>query len=161
MFSRIKAGPDSQRCSMERWIIDPATRAIERITIDPTSQEFPRADERRLGQPYRYAYTMGMTGPFLGTGLFKHDLQAHTRQAHDFGPDRLPCEFVFVPAHSKAEEDEGWLVGFVIDARAGSTDLAILDARNVEAAPLASIRIPHIVPPGFHGNWLRNSQQSA
>jgi len=37
---------------------------------------------------------------------------------------------------------------------AGTTDLAILDARAFEAPPLARIRIPHIVPPGFHGNWI-------
>jgi carotenoid cleavage dioxygenase-like enzyme len=156
MFSRIKAGPDSQRSGLERWIIDPATRRVERITIDPTPQEFPRPDERRLGQPYRYAYTMAMTGWFLGSGLYKHDLQAGTRQTHDFGPQRHPCEFMFVPAHAEAEEDEGWLIGFVIDAREKATDLVILDARNFEAAPQASIRIPHIVPPGFHGNWLQN-----
>ena len=156
MFSRIKAGPDSQRSGLERWIIDPATRKVERITIDPTPQEFPRPDERRLGQPYRYAYTMAMTGWFLGSGLFKHDLEDGTRQSHDFGPHRHPCEFMFVPAHAQAEEDEGWLIGFVIDAKAQTTDLVILDARNFEGAPQASIRIPHIVPPGFHGNWLQD-----
>jgi 8'-apo-carotenoid 13,14-cleaving dioxygenase len=156
MFSRIKAGPDSQRCALERWILDPITRRVERITLDPTPQEFPRPDERRLGQPYRYAYTMAMTGWFLGSGLYKHDLQAGTRQTHDFGPGRHPCEFMFVPAHLEAGEDEGWLVGFVINAITKATDLVILDARNFGAAPRASIRIPHIVPPGFHGNWLQN-----
>ena len=40
--------------------------------------------------------------------------------------------------------------------RAEATDLVILDARNFEGAPQASIRIPHIVPPGFHGNWLQD-----
>jgi 8'-apo-carotenoid 13,14-cleaving dioxygenase len=156
MFSRIKAGPDSQRAGLERWIVNPATRNVERIVIDATPQEFPRPDERRLGQPYRYAYTMAMTGWFLGSGLYKHDLEKRTRQFHDFGPHRHPCEFMFVPAHPAAEEDEGWLFGFVIDAEEKTTDLVILDARNFEGAPQASIRIPHVVPPGFHGNWLQN-----
>lgn len=160
MFSRIKAGPDSLNCAVERWIIDPSSRRIERTTIDAVAQEFPRIDERRLGQPYRYAYTMAMTGPFLGAGLFKHDLQACARQAHDFGLGRMPCEFVFVPSHPASEEDEGWLVGLVIDTGARCTELVILDARNFEGAPQASIRIPHIVPPGFHGNWLRTSSLS-
>lgn len=156
MFSRIKAGPDSQRSGLERWTVNPAMRRVERTILDPTPQEFPRPDERRLGQPYRYAYTMAMTGWFLGSGLYKHDLQAGTRQTHDFGPQRHPCEFMFVPAHPEAQEDEGWLIGFVIDARARATELVILDARRFEAAPQASVRIPHIVPPGFHGNWLQN-----
>ena len=61
---------------------------------------------------------------------------------------------MFVPAHAEAGEDEGWLIGFVIDPVARTTDLTILDARNFEGAPQASIHIPHIVPPGFHGNWV-------
>lgn len=162
MFWKSRAGPDSQRTGLERWIIDPVTRNVERITIDPTPQEFPRSDERRLGQPYRYAYTMAMTGPFLGAGrLFKHDMEAGTRQVHDFGMDCHPCEFVFVPAYPEAEEDEGWLMGFVINARSKTTDLVILDARHFEAAPQASIVIPHIVPPGFHGNWLQRGRSLA
>ena len=154
MFSQSRAGPDSQRTGLERWTIDPVSRAVSRITLDPTPQEFPRPDERRLGQPYRYAYTMEMRGPFLGARLFKHDLEARTRQAHDFGPGRHPCEFVFLPAHADAAEDEGWLMGFVIDAAAETTDLVILNARDFEGIPRAAIHLPHRVPPGFHGNWL-------
>jgi carotenoid cleavage dioxygenase len=155
MFSRTRSGPDSQRTGLERWALSPATGTVDRKIIDPTPQEFPRADARRLGLPYRFAYTMAMTGPFLGTGLFKHDLQSGARQFQDFGGNRHPCEFVFVPAHAQAEEDEGWLMGFVIDANASTTDLVILDARKFEGTPQASIRIPHVVPPGFHGNWLQ------
>lgn len=158
MFSVSTAGPDSQQAALERWTIDPVAGAVRRSTLDPTPQEFPRQDERRLGLPYRYAYTMALGDAFVGTGLFKHDLETRTRQVRDFGPDRHPCEFVFLPAHAGAQEDEGWLVGFVIDARAETTDLVILDARNFEGAPQASIRLPHRVPPGFHGNWVPNGR---
>ena len=46
----------------------------------------------------------------------------------------------------------------VIDTEAKTTDLVILDARNFEGEPQASIRIPHIVPPGFHGAWLQDAR---
>lgn len=158
MFSKSKAGPDSQRGGLERWIVDPKTRTLERITIDPTPQEFPRPDERRFGLPYRYAYTMALIGPFLGACLLKHDMETGARQVHDFGPARHPGEFVFVPAHTSAGEDEGWLIGLVMDAEAETTDLVILNARDFEGAPQASIRIPHRVPPGFHGNWVQSAR---
>jgi len=29
----------------------------------------------------------------------------------------------------------------------------VLDARNVAAAPLAVVELPHRIPFGFHGNW--------
>ncbi|MFZ1989877.1 MAG: carotenoid oxygenase family protein [Alphaproteobacteria bacterium] len=156
MFAESKVGPDSKHGTLERWTINPLTRNVQRRVIDPMPQDFPRPDERRFGLPYRYAYTMALTGPFLGNALFKHNMESGARQAHDFGPNRYPCEFMFVPAHADAEEDEGWLMGFVIDATAQTTDLAILNARDFEGEPLASIHIPHIVPPGFHGNWVES-----
>ncbi|WP_416366596.1 carotenoid oxygenase family protein [Sphingomonas aurantiaca] len=30
----------------------------------------------------------------------------------------------------------------------------ILDARKFESGPVATIRLPHRIPPGFHGNWI-------
>lgn len=155
MFAESKEGPDSRHSAFERWTIDPKARSVTRRVVDDNPQEFPRPDERRFGQPYRYAYTMALgRGEFLGTHLIKHDLEAGTRAIHDFGPGHHPGEFVFVPAHADAGEDEGWLIGLVIDVVSRTTDLAILDAQKFEAEPIATIRLPHLVPAGFHGNWL-------
>jgi carotenoid cleavage dioxygenase len=152
-------GPASARTAFERWTIDPAARAVRRAVIDPDPQEFPRIDARRFGRPYRYAYAMALPAApdpaFLGASrLFKHDLETGLRQRHDFGRGRLPGEFVFVPAHAAAAEEEGWLIGLVIDPAGETTDLVILDARDFEGSPTATVRIPHRVPPGFHGDWL-------
>jgi carotenoid cleavage dioxygenase-like enzyme len=160
MFSGSLAGPDAAPRGFERWTINPAAGTVHRRTIDGTPQEFPRPDERRIGQPYRYAYTLGLprTGEtFIGeTFILKHDLQAGARAVHDFGDGRYPGEFVFVPAYADAGEDEGWLVGLVVDLPHETTDLEILDARAFTGEPVASIHLPHRVPPGFHGNWLPN-----
>ncbi len=158
MFDSDGAGLDALG-RFERWTIDPSTRRIVRQVIDQTPQEFPRIDERRFGQPYRYAYTVsvprdGNPQLFGATMLFKHDLRTGSRRVHDFGDDRVPGEFVFVPAAARADEDEGWLLGLVIDRAADATDFTILDARDFEAAPLATVRLPHRIPPGFHGNWF-------
>ena len=157
MFAESLQGPDAAG-RLERWTIDPDTRTVQRHVLDASAQEFPRQDERRVGQPYRYAYTMALSDvstPFgTDTRLYKHDLEAGTRQTHDFGPQRHPGEFVFVPASPLSAEDEGWLIGLVIDMGAETTELAILDAQSFEADPVATIRIPHRIPPGFHGNWV-------
>ena len=157
MFAGEPGGPDARSRGLERWTVDPAARSVAVATLDPAPQEFPRVDERRFGQPYRYAYAMalGDGAEFRSSGrLYKHDLAGGTRETHLFGPDRHPGEFVFVPAHAAAEEDEGWLVGLVIDAAADVTELVMLDARAFALPPAARIRLPHRVPPGFHGNWL-------
>ena len=144
---------------LERWVVDPATGRVDRHVIDETAQEFPRLDERRFGQPYRYAYTVSVppdADPQLtgATRLYKHDLETGARDVHEFGAHRVPGEFVFVPAGADAGEDEGWLVGLVIDRSNGTTDFAVLDARAFEDPPIATVRLPHRIPPGFHGNWF-------
>ncbi|GAB6844445.1 carotenoid cleavage dioxygenase [Methylorubrum rhodinum] len=144
---------------LERWTADPATRRVERRVIDPTPQEFPRIDERRFGQRHRYAYAVSVPpdgDPQLtgATQIYKHDCRTGERRVHDFGGDRVPGEFVFVPAAPDAGEDEGWLLGLVVDRGTETTDFAILDARAFEAPPVATIRLPHRIPPGFHGNWF-------
>jgi len=158
MFAQSTQGPDSKSVKFERWTIDPQARRVERKVIDPVAQEFPRFDERRIGKPYRYAYTVGLERhdeEFLpAPRLIRHDLETGRRELHEFSAQRYPGEFVFVPAHAAAAEDEGWLMGYVIDATTQRTDLVILDARDFGGKPHATITIPHRVPPGFHGNWI-------
>ena len=86
--------------------------------------------------------------------LYKHDMNAGTRQTHDFGTGFLPGEFVYVPAAGASAEDHGWLMGYVVNIAAETTDLVILNAQDFEGMPQAVITIPHRIPPGFHGNWV-------
>lgn len=158
MFATSTQGPDSKAIAFERWTIDPATRSVARRVVDAHPQDFPRADERLTGRPYRYAYAVPQlianVVELSDTHLIKHDLDAGTREIHEFGANRHPGEFVFVPRRADAAEDEGWLLGFVIDAASETTDLVILDAQRFTAAPQAVVKIPHRIPPGFHGNWV-------
>jgi carotenoid cleavage dioxygenase len=158
MFAHGAKGPDSTRIAFERWTIDPAASRVERRVVEEQAQEFPRIDERRTGKPYRFAYTLAVDAgraELIGDSrLFKHDLETGVHEVHDFGSGKLPGEFVFTPRSTDAAEDEGWLLGFVLDEAKDATDFVILDARNFSGAPVAEIHIPRRVPPGFHGNWI-------
>lgn len=150
--------PGGSKVTFERWICDPFTRQVERQLIDAVPQEFPRCDERLTGKPYRYAYTVtldeGRSPPGALSGVFAHDLHTGERKAHDFGEGRIPGEFVFVPRSADAAENDGWLMGYVLDVSRGHTDLVLLDARDISAAPVAIVPLPQLVPLGFHGNWI-------
>ena len=61
---------------------------------------------------------------------------------------------MFVPRHPDAGENDGWLMGLVVDARRAATDLVLLDARDIAAPPVAVVALPQRVPLGFHGNWI-------
>jgi len=158
MFAESMLGPDSKSVKFERWTLDPQARRVERKVIDPVQQEFPRFDERRIGKSYRYAYTVPLARAHEAfvpaSHLIRHDLETGRRDIHEFGAERYPGEFVFVPAHPGAGEDEGWLMGYIIDALRQTTDLVIINARDFSGEPQAVVTIPHRVPPGFHGNWI-------
>ena len=165
MFASSSPGPDAPPRGLERWTIDPGACTVDRRSVDRTAQEFPRVDERRFGQLYRFAYTVGLperqTQGDFANFLIKHDLITGGRAVHDFGPHRFPGEFVFVPAHASSGEDEGWLIGLVVDMNTETTDLVILSASDFTSSAVATIRIPHRVPQGFHGNWIAASGQPA
>jgi carotenoid cleavage dioxygenase len=159
MFAESTQGPDSKSVPFERWTIDPVSKTTARTVHDRDSQEFPRPDERFIGKPYRWAFAMALPNGgdphFLSqTKLYRHDMQTGARQVHDFGPGRIPGEFVFVPRTTDAPEGDGWLMGYVVDTNTETTDLVILDALNFEGAAQAVVHIPHRIPPGFHGNWV-------
>lgn len=157
MFAEATGGPNGRSLGLQRWTIDPQAKTIDVRTVDRAPQEFPRPDERYFGQPYRYAFTMALPSDDFAiseTRLFKHDLETGKREVHDFGAGRHPGEFVFVARGESAAEGDGWLVGLVVSMADQTTDLVIIDAAKFEEEPVARVRIPHRVPPGFHGNWV-------
>lgn len=159
IFDGDMPGPYGNSLGLERWVVDPVQHRVDRTTLDPSGQEFPRPDERFFTQPYRYLWSDGLAADNLdfvsSMPIYRHDLSTGERIAHDFGEGCVPGEFVFVPRSADAAEGDGWLMGYVIDRNLGETRLEILEAVSLE--PVGAVHIPHIVPPGFHGNWIAAS----
>ncbi len=72
---------------------------------------------------------------------------------HDFGAAQIPGEAVFAPSRASGE-DAGWLLTYVYDKPTDSSSFVVLDASDIAAPPVASVRLPQRVPFGFHGSWL-------
>ena len=85
--------------------------------------------------------------------MIKYDLQTGASAVHEFGAGCSPSEAVFVPDSPNSGEDEGWLLSYVYNAAENSSEVAILDAQNLEQAPVARVKLPQRVPFGFHGCW--------
>ena len=154
VFDRDRLGPNDGATRLERWTIDPVAGKVSEETLDDTSVELPRHDERLLGQPYRYGYAMEAGDGFAHGGAVKYDLQSGTTERHDFGAGRMTLEPVFVPRSADAGEDEGWILSYVYDAATDRSDVVILAADDFTGDPVATIHLPQRVPFGFHGNWV-------
>ena len=63
-------------------------------------------------------------------------------------------EPVFVERNKQAAEGDGWLLAAVWRANENTSDLAVFNATDVEAGPVALVHLGHRVPDGFHGNWV-------
>ncbi|WOE75645.1 carotenoid oxygenase family protein [Alterisphingorhabdus coralli] len=156
LFAEGTEEPGGSKVTFERWTCDLGAKTVDRQVTDSVPQEFPRYDERLTGKPYRYAYTVtldeGRGPPF--SGVIAHDMETGERKVHDFGADCIPGEFVFVPRSPDSAENDGWMIGYVLDVSRNHTDFVVLDAKDVSADPVATIPLPQLVPLGFHGNWI-------
>jgi carotenoid cleavage dioxygenase-like enzyme len=149
-------------CALYRYTLDLRTgQATERV-VDDRFVEFPRIHPAREGQPYRHGYGVELSdwssGSWQRAVARKYDMTLGVSQVHDFGPARLPGEFVFAPRPGATGEDDGWAIAFVYDRAREASDLVILDARRFEDAPVATIRLPCRVPVGIHGAWLADGE---
>ena len=160
IFDGEMPGPYGKPLGLERWTVDGQGGKVIRETTDAAGQEFPRPDERYFTKPHRYLWSMGMPEDgdleFVAPmPLYRHDLSTGESVQHVFGEGRIPGEFVFVPRSADAPEGDGWVMGYVIDRNHGTSALEILDAMSL--SPVAAVHIPHLIPPGFHGNWIAAS----
>ena len=129
----------------------PAPERYARFTLHPDGRaavedsgeeaEFPRIAPALTGRRNRYVYTLGVSS--LGTGgwrlrrVVKRDLETDATESFDYGPGVIAEEHVFVPRRVPRSEDDGWLVGAILDSTRGLTGVAVFDSRHVGDGPVA------------------------
>jgi carotenoid cleavage dioxygenase len=158
MFRTNLLGPAEGTSTLERWHLDGHGGQVKEERLDDRGQEFPRIDERLVGRPYRYGYsvTVGSQDDILASdaGLARHDLVAATSEVRDFGAGATIGEGVFVPRSATSDEGDGWVLTLVHDAATDTSDLFVLNAQDICGEPQAVVHLPQRVPAGFHGNWV-------
>lgn len=158
MFDDVRLGPDDAPPALWRWTIDTATGTVRETQRSDVAMEFPRIDERRLGRPHRFGWAAETPrrdgGTVFGGRLVRIDATTGDTTLVDLGEGRIGGEWVHVPRHDDAAEDDGWLLGFVYDGAADRSELAVYPASDPAAGPVARVLLPTRVPLGFHGNWV-------
>jgi carotenoid cleavage dioxygenase-like enzyme len=83
----------------------------------------------------------------------KHDLETGESWSLKLEEGRFASEAPFVPRVGGSEEDEGYLVSFIIDENSGTSECILIDARAIEAGPVCRIALPHKISSGTHSWW--------
>ncbi|WP_337658468.1 carotenoid oxygenase family protein [Sphingorhabdus sp. Alg231-15] len=141
-----------------RWTIDLKTGQVTEEQLDDRPGDFGRVNEQFTGLPSRYGYLMEMDGegnpeePTYGKALLKYDLQSGACKSHELGASVRGGEPTFV--QTGTDEDDGYAMTFVHDEATDQSSFVILDCKNFDAEPVATIRLPDRVPYGAHGNWI-------
>ncbi len=139
-----------------QWRFDLRTGQTTQGPLDDDNTEFPTIHAGYTGRQSRYAYNVHLSPAktLLFDGLIKYDLSTGTRQAHWFGEGRYGSEAPLAMRPGAVDEDDGYLVSYVHDATTDRSEVVILDARELSAAPLARVLLPQRVPLGFHAVWV-------
>lgn len=159
--AKREANQKGEHFTLVRWALDLQSGRLSETQLAEQSVEFPRLNDSRVGQNYRFGYTAQFTADLKFGSAYKHDLISGETLTHDFGLGRATMEPVFVAKANAIAEDEGWLLSYVYDQNTNRTDVVILDAQDFEAAPVATIHLPVRVPYGFHGNWVADCDLNA
>ncbi|MEO8524340.1 MAG: carotenoid oxygenase family protein [Caldimonas sp.] len=157
----------------QRWSFD-LGRADDSFAIRKLFDhigEMPAVDARFLMRRTRH-FWFGTNNPSLGpmlewgpkgppfTCIGHYDEVADRLAFWYAGPDSAPEEPLFVPRSAEAPEGDGWLLSIVGRRRENRTDLVILDACDIVAGPVATVRMPCRIHEGFHGTWVPQAELS-
>ncbi|MFB6169154.1 MAG: carotenoid oxygenase family protein [Haloferacaceae archaeon] len=161
-LAALRSGrPDLPAGRLRRFRLDLADGTVTSRTLHEGAVEFPTLDYGaavRDGQ-HRVVY-LAATDPDppvgLSTRVDRLDLATDDRRSWA-QPGTYPGEPLFVPrvpaSDRDAETDEGVLLVELLDPDADRTALVVLDAQTLDR--LARVELPHALPLGFHGQYLR------
>jgi len=159
---------------LERWGVDLEAGAGVRSRVMDAACEFPRVRDTGggvEGRPSRHAYVCssrvvgedGASGPFQAVSKVTVGVGAGARgplsaadvavASWDAGHRRLVMEPLFVPRAGSSEEDDGYVLVHAYDWERRESALAVLDARDLPAGPVAEVVLPSVLPNGLHGIW--------
>ena len=144
----------SFRPRLHRWRFNLKTGKTREHHMDDRLLEFGMFNQRHAGVPYRYAYsTVAKPGWFLFTGFVKHDLETGQSWAVNLPEGVYASEAPFVPRIDAKDEDDGYLVSFLIDENTRTSQCVLIDCKDFEAGPVVRIALPLKISSGTHSVW--------
>jgi len=145
---------------LHRYHFNLKTGETKEYRLDDLGTEFPLMNSQYLGRKSKYAYNqrLELSKTLRFDAIVKYDTEQQTAVTHEYGENKYGSESPFIPKPNATDEDDGYVISFVTDAREDTSEVIILDAKNMDKAPLARIMLPQRVPLGFHACWVDESR---
>lgn len=143
----------------------PTTHSTLSPLFDAHAMEHAKTNPRLATRPCRHVWFTQAVSAVPGLAAppqaFTH-VDTATGATASYAPGRrcFTEEVVFVPRPGAPDpgacpdaETDGVLLAMVFDAATRTSSLVVLDAADVGAGPVATVRLDHHVPHGLHGDW--------
>ena len=149
---------ESFRPKLHRWRFNLADGSTHEERLDDRVLEFGMINQRVAGRRHRYIYsTTTKPGWFLFNGFVKHDVQTGQSWQIRLEEGRYASEAPFAPRIGSVDEDDGYLVSFIIDENVGRSECILIDCKRFEDGPVCRIALPHKMSSGTHSHWADRS----
>ena len=143
---------------LHRWRFNLMDGTTREERLDDRILEFGMINQRYAGQRHRYAYSStAKPGWFLFNGFVKHDLETGRSWQFQLEDGRYASEAPFAPRTGAVDEDDGYLVSFIIDENCGTSECILIDCKQFEEGPVCRIALPHKISSGTHAHWADRS----
>jgi carotenoid cleavage dioxygenase-like enzyme len=149
------------RPTLTRITMSRGKRRAEREALCDAGFEFPSTNYRRVnGRPYRYAWGAadrpradgGYESSIVKVDVTTGAVNVFSDSANIYG------EPVFVARPDGSDEDDGVLLSVGSRKYGDVSTLAIIDAKTMDL--VASADVPRAIPLGFHGSFIRGSEEA-
>ena len=123
--------------------------------------EFPTYNSLDTGRYTQWAYLVDHDPKMLrwtGIRKFNTDTGESVGEWSDSHDHCWYSEPWFAPADNPVSEDHGYVVTFCWNDQAQSQELQVFDALQISDGPVARVKLPRRIPPGFHACWMKSSQ---
>ena len=141
--------------SLSRAIIDPRKETLTFTDVYMQGCDFPQTARHVMTQSQQFTYVVSFhdSGPEVAMpeGVVKVNTHTGSSERFSFGQGQYPSEALFVRNACRQSEDDGYLVTLVYDNATTSSYMAVLDAKNITAGPVAKAWFDHGIPLTFHG----------
>ncbi|MEY4640961.1 MAG: hypothetical protein RLZZ227_955 [Pseudomonadota bacterium] len=155
---------DSERSPshIKRWTmnLNSGNDLFSEEVVHMANSPLARMNDLFLGQDYQYMYIGNRSterdANARGTNEY-HKVNVKTGNSDGiyFAGENLGLqECMFAPRSKSGAEDDGWILGIANNFATMSSDLHIVDAKNMAQGAVAVVKLPFRLRSGTHTNWF-------